>query len=561
MSAVRLQGWIAALGGLLLAMPGGAVLAHEGHDHGEPEPVVVSGGSWPRAAARSEVVEAVLVITGSAAVLYLDHAADNAPIAGAQVSLSGEGLPELAWQEVAPATYAAESSLPPGRHALTVVVEAGDVFDLLPLTLDIPERLPTTSVTPDGAERWPWALAGLLALLLGGLVFRRGRRRVGPTAAVSLLGLLLACGTLAHGDEDHEHEHDHDVPAAAAPAAVGSLVGGLPLETARRLGPTQVYVPKSVQRLWGLRTQTLRQEPLGAQAEWPGQVIADPAASSHLEAPEAGHAMPGPAGWPRIGQRVRAGELLLQWLPRRAGLDAERLVAERERLRLDLAQASARVERLRFLSGFIAARELAEAEALLAGKSAELAALARGVAARPLLAPIDGVVIAQALSAGESMEAGALLLQIADPDRLLVEALAPDASLSVLQPRAEALWPERPDAALALQLIDGGGAFRGTRVPWRFALVDPPAGLLVGQPLRVRVQAATGQMGLTLPRAALLAGEDAAPLAWVHVAPEVFESRRLEVTPLDAGRVTLSRGAAAGERVVVQAAVLLGQVR
>lgn len=551
MSAGR-RGWARRLGLLCfcIALP---ILAHEGHDHGEPEPLVVAGSAWPRAAARSEAVEVVLVLTDRGGVLYLDDARSNAPISGAAVSVSGDGLSDAAWPEAAPAVYTAELALPPGRHALTVVVEAGEVFDLLPLTLELTE--PPGSVAPATGPRWLWVPVGAaLAVGIGVLLWRR--RRAQARLALLSLGLLLAAGAAAHGDEDHEHEHD----APAAPRS-GAGPAGLPLESPRRLGEAQVFVPKSVQRLWGLRTQVLRREPLAAQAEWPGRVIADPAASSHLEAPEAGHARPGPAGWPRIGQTVQAGEVLLLWQPRRSGLDGERLRAERERLDLQQRQAEARRERLRQLQGFIAGRELIEAEAELASLRAEAAALTRGLAEQPLRAPVAGVVIELGVSAGETLDAGAPLLRIADPARLIVEALAPDASLSALAPGAQAHGPAREDAGLALRLIDGGGAFRGQRVPWRFALVEPPAGLLVGQPLRVRVQAATEQVGLTLPRAALLAGEDAAPQAWVHVAPEVFESRRLDIAPLDAGRVMLRRGASAGERVVVQAAVLLGQVR
>lgn len=565
----RLRTWYSAI--LLLAwlLP---AAAHEGHDHGAADAPPVTGTHWPRAVARSDAVEAVLIVMGGTAVLYLDEALSNAPIGAAQVSVSGEGVADTVWQEVAPAVYTAALALPPGRHALTVVVEAGELVDLLPLTLELPATAPPGEPAATASRGWWWGVAVALGLLAMGLLLWWRRRRGVARAALVSLGLLYAGGAAAHGDEVHDHEHAEEQTSApvaattrppsqtrgaAQPPATGVA---LPLETPRRLAATQVFVPKSVQRLWGLRTQALRREPLAAQVEWTGRVVADPAASSHLEAPEAGHALPGPGGLPRIGQRVSAGEILLYWQPRRAGLEGERLGAERERLRAQLAQAEARRDRLQQLSGFVAGRELQEATAEVGSLRAEVAALARGVEPRPLRAPIRGAVIVQAVSAGESMEAGTLLLQIADPDRLIVEALAPDASLGALAASAEARWAER-DTVLALRLIDGGGAFRGQRVPWRFALLDAPDGLLVGQPLRVRVQAASEREGLTLPRAALQAGEDAAPLAWVHVAPEVFESRRLDVAPLDAERVELRRGASAGERVVVQAAVLLGQVR
>jgi hypothetical protein len=48
---------------------------------------------------------------------------------------------------------------------------------------------------------------------------------------------------------------------------------------------------------------------------------------------------------------------------------------------------------------------------------------------------------------------------------------------------------------------------------------------------------------------------------WVHAAPEVFTPRSVQVAPLDAARVRIVSGLAAGERVVVQGAHLLGAVR
>ena len=62
------------------------------------------------------------------------------------------------------------------------------------------------------------------------------------------------------------------------------------------------------------------------------------------------------------------------------------------------------------------------------------------------------------------------------------------------------------------------------------------------------------------PSAAAISRGEAATV-WVHEAPEVFVPRRVQVAPLDAGRVRVLGGLTAGERVVVQGAPLLGAVR
>ena len=70
----------------------------------------------------------------------------------------------------------------PGRHALTVSVQAGDTADLLSATLDVPAAAaaapaaPLAVGSPTTTKRSLWALAGALALAaLGGFTWRRHR--------------------------------------------------------------------------------------------------------------------------------------------------------------------------------------------------------------------------------------------------------------------------------------------------------------------------------------------------------------------------------------------------
>ena len=50
-------------------------------------------------------------------------------------------------------------------------------------------------------------------------------------------------------------------------------------------------------------------------------------------------------------------------------------------------------------------------------------------------------------------------------------------------------------------------------------------------------------------------------MVYEHVAAERFEPRPVRVEPLDGDRVFIATGLAAGKRLVVQGAELLGQVR
>jgi len=67
--------------------------------------------------------------------------------------------------------------------------------------------------------------------------------------------------------------------------------------------------------------------------------------------------------------------------------------------------------------------------------------------------------------------------------------------------------------------------------------------------------------GLAVPRTAVLRGPNGHTILFEHTAAERFEPRIIRVEPLDAERVLVLDGIAAGKRVVVQGAELLNHVR
>ena len=85
--------------------------------------------------------------------------------------------------------------------------------------------------------------------------------------------------------------------------------------------------------------------------------------------------------------------------------------------------------------------------------------------------------------------------------------------------------------------------------------------LPLGQPVKVQVQLKSTVHGLPLPAAALTRNAANQVVAWVKVAPERFEARAIRSEPLDGVRVLVTGGLKAGERVVVQGASLISQIR
>jgi hypothetical protein len=77
----------------------------------------------------------------------------------------------------------------------------------------------------------------------------------------------------------------------------------------------------------------------------------------------------------------------------------------------------------------------------------------------------------------------------------------------------------------------------------------------------VIVQTRGRVQGLRVPAAALMKNPANQTIVWVKTAPERFEPRPVTVEPLDGADVAVTVGLKAGERVVIQAATLINQVR
>jgi LPXTG-motif cell wall-anchored protein len=149
----------------------------DGHTHAAPAPIPVVTLS-PRAAAATEEFEVVAAIEGKKLVVYLDRFASNEPVTKAVVEVDGGGLKGVAG-EIAPGTYALDlaTAMSPGKHPLTIAIEAGDTTDLLTTTLDISPAAAGEEHVHGWSERIIWIVAGLLLLAAGALLAVRRRNK------------------------------------------------------------------------------------------------------------------------------------------------------------------------------------------------------------------------------------------------------------------------------------------------------------------------------------------------------------------------------------------------
>jgi len=72
---------------------------------------------------------------------------------------------------------------------------------------------------------------------------------------------------------------------------------------------------------------------------------------------------------------------------------------------------------------------------------------------------------------------------------------------------------------------------------------------------------ATQESGFALPRTAVVRTPNGGSAVWDHVSAERFVPRPVRLQPLDGGNVLVLAGVKAEQRIVVQGADLLNQVR
>jgi membrane fusion protein, heavy metal efflux system len=373
-------------------------------------------------------------------------------------------------------------------------------------------------------------------------------------AALSLLALCPAvAGPGAHGPNG-EHL---DAPGAAVNAS------GL-----ARLPDGSVNVPKLAQRRMAIRTLLAPESEAAATVELPGRVIVDPNASGRVQAVHGGRIEPGPKGLPVAGQAVKRGDVLayVRHHAEPYALGTQR--AQLAELRAQRQLAQQRVQRLEGLEGTVPRKEIEAARtegASLAERERSIGASL--VAREALTAPVSGVIARADLAVGQVVEPRDLLFEVVDPARMLVEATTADATLAARV--AGASLPGLP--TVTLRLLGASRSLRDGVLPMTFAVSAakapaalpslPSLPLAIGQPVTVVVQSKERIRGIVLPAQAVVRNPSNEPIVWIKSGAERFIPQPVQFRPLDANTVVVTQGLSADNRVVVQGAPLIAQIR
>jgi cobalt-zinc-cadmium efflux system membrane fusion protein len=320
-----------------------------------------------------------------------------------------------------------------------------------------------------------------------------------------------------------------------------------------------VQMPKLSQRRLGIRTLVATEAEAASTVELPGRVVMDPNAGGRVQAVHGGRLEPGPRGLPVPGQRVRAGEVLAYLRHHAEPMEQANQQAQLAELRANRTIAQQRVRRLESLEGTVPRKEIEAARAELQGLLARESSVAGSIGTREaMVAPVAGVISRADAVRGQVVQARDLLFEVVDPTRVLVEATTADTTL--VGKVAAATVSHAP--GIPLQLVGTARSLRDGVLPLTFRASGAfVTSLVVGQAVTVVVQLQDRVKGLVLPAQAITRSPANEPVVWIKSGAQRFIPQPVQYRSLDAQRVVVTQGLAPDNRVVVQGAALIAQIR
>jgi len=507
----------------------------------------------------SETYQLVGVVEGEVLVIYLDRFADNAPVTSATLEVTiGDTSAQAELQKNGTYEVASPRLKTPGSHEVLVNITDGTTTDLLVAALTIPapgsasmgfdhtvwshlgEHLqPTTRILG-------WASGGVLGLVGFGLLLN-GRRR-GLAAVVLALGGLVIGSTVALAHSGHDH----------GPASGAASNSNAP----QRQPDGTIFLPKPSQRLLEIRTRILEPETTTRTIRFAGRIVANPNRSGVVQSTIQGRFIPPREGVLLIGASVKAGDVMGSVAPSFISKDASDMTQTLGELDQQIALARTKLARQESLlrSNVVASAVVDEIRIQLDGyitRRKEL--LSARVQPEELRAPVDGVITAVRVVAGQVVSQSDALFTIVDPKSLMVEALAFDQNGGTEVEGAVSVTGDNVKSRL--RFVGRSRSLQQQYSVLSFEVLDPNPALNVGTPVTITGHSGTPVTGIILPRAAIAQAPNGQMVVFSHKEPEIFEPKQVRFEPFDAGSVLVLAGIQRGDKIVVQGAQLVNQVR
>jgi membrane fusion protein, heavy metal efflux system len=367
------------------------------------------------------------------------------------------------------------------------------------------------------------------------------------------LALILVIAPSAAAPGAHGPDGEH-LDAPAGPTAGTAVLARLP--------DGSVNVPKLAQRRMGIRTEMPVIEDAARTVELAGRVVMDPNASGRVQAVHGGRIEAGPQGLPVAGQPVKRGQVLAYLRHHAEPYAKANQQAQLAELVAARAQAQQRLQRLESLEGSVPRKEIDVARTELQGLQRRESSIGASLAAREtLVAPLSGVIARADVVIGQVVEARDVLFEVVDPERMLVEATTPDAALAARITTAH--LQGLPQAQL--KLLGAARSLRDGVLPLTFTARAAKPGqalpIAIGQPVTVIAAMNERIRGYVLPAQAVVRNMANEPIVWIKSGAQRFIAQPVQFQPLEAQTVVVTSGLGADNRVVVQGAPLIAQIR
>ena len=499
----------------------------EGHSHDAP---AAASSQSPRFIATSENFQLVGILKGGRITLYLDREADNSPVVDATIAVTGGDT-----TVVDAYLLGGVLAVPATAHG-TPVVTAG-YFALL-------RGGPSTALL--GAAALIAAL--IVGALIGGLFAKRLPAVVFSLAATSSLALTgsdARAGPGHSGDEGHSHGPEVQAGASDLP---------------RRLPDGSIFLPKPTQRLLEVRTRHVQAETARRTLRLAGRVVANPNGSAIVQSAVEGRIAPVNGRFPQVGQVVKAGEVLAHVRPVLAAIDRSDVEQTAGNLDQQIALAQNKLDQFRKFASTFPAERIKTAEIELENLKQRRAALNKRQAGREeLIAPIDGVIMSSQAQIGQVVSSKDVLFNIMQPKAIWVEALAYDNVDVATLGAAEA--KSHDHASASLKLIGANPALAQHATVLRFDVTGEAPHFRLGRNVSVLVEMGEQMTGIVLPRSAVVQAPNGQHVVFRHAEPERFEPKAIKFVEIDAARALVTAGVEPGEKIAVEAATLINQIR
>lgn len=544
------------LAGPVDAGPGHA--GDEGHSHDAPAATSVQS---PRVIATSENFQLVGILKAGRLTLYLDRETDNAPVTDATITITG-GDKTVVAEKLPDGTYAvaADAFAKPGENDLQFEIKAGGTFDLLGGILAVPATVSAAPVTsaeyllslPGGPSAITLVAAALVsALFFGAFIGHLFAKRLPGVAVITAAAMTLTLGTDARagpghaGDEGHAHGPEAQAGASDLP---------------RRLPDGSVFLPKPTQRLLEIRTRTFQPESARRTLRLAGRVVANPNGSAIVQSTVDGRIAPVNGRFPQVGQAVKAGDVLAIVQPVLAAIDRSDVEQTAGNLDQQIALAQNKLDQFRKYSSTFSAERIRTAEIEVENLKQRRASLNKRQAGREeLIAPIDGVIMSSQVQIGQVVSSKDILFNIIQPKALWVEALAYDnvdiAAIGAVQAKAH------DHASVSLKLIGASPALAQHATVLRFDVTGEAEQFRLGRNVTVLIEIGDPVTGIILPRSAVVQAPNGQHVVFRHAEPERFEPKAITFVEIDAARALLTAGVEPGEKIAIEAATLINQIR